>query len=239
MHGRTAAAKNDRHLGKTFPHKAGKGDALYTRQFLIRNDESRMHPLLEQGQRRFRISGGDDGKPHLVQQLFKKIEYARIIVHNEDFPGCAAGRRGAGLARGETVFNRLRDGIDGRYRFGEGLAGCFASIIPFGRGKIMRQEYGKEGPAAGTVGHAHRSPVTLDEAVDLREPKAAAPVFLFCSKEGIKNEFHEPRRDAFPGIGNVYADIAALGKLVSGTVPLHGVEPGGNCELHPALPGWR
>ena len=95
----------------------------------------------------------------------------------------------------------------------------------------MRQEYGKEGPAAGTVGHAHRSPVTLDEAVDLREPKAAAPVFLFCSKEGIKNEFHEPRRDAFPGIGNVYADIAALGKLVSGTVPLHGVEPGGNGEL--------
>ena len=139
MHGRTAAAKNDRHPGKTFPHKAGKGDALYTRQFLIRNDESRMHPLLEQGQRRFRISGGDDGKPHLVQQLFKKIEYARIIVHNEDFPGCAAGRRGAGLARGETVFNRLRDGIDGRYRFGEGLAGCFASIIPFGRGKIMRK----------------------------------------------------------------------------------------------------
>ena len=27
MHGRTAAAKNDRHPGKTFPHKAGKGDA--------------------------------------------------------------------------------------------------------------------------------------------------------------------------------------------------------------------
>ena len=95
----------------------------------------------------------------------------------------------------------------------------------------MRQEYGKEGPAAGTVGHAHRSPVTLDEAVDLREPKAAAPVFLFCSKEGIKNEFHEPRWDAFSGIGNVYADIAALGKLVSETVPLHGVEPGGNCEF--------
>ena len=101
MHGRTAAAKNDRHPGKTFPHKAGKGDALYTRQFLIRNDESRMHPLLEQGQRRFRISGGDDGKPHLVQQLFKKIEYARIIVHNEDFPGCAAGRRGAGWPVGK------------------------------------------------------------------------------------------------------------------------------------------
>lgn len=198
MHGRTAAAKNDRHPGKTFPHKAGKGDALYTRQFLIRNDESRMHPLLEQGQRRFRISGGDDGKPHLVQQLFKKIEYARIIVHNEDFPGCAAGRRGAGLARGETVFNRLRDGIDGRYRFGEGGAGCFASIIPFGRGKIMRQEYGKEGPAAGTVGHAHRSPVTLDEAVDLREPKAAAPFSCFVVKKGSKMNSMSPDGMPFP-----------------------------------------
>lgn len=197
MHGRTAAAKNDRRPGKMFPHKAGKGNALYTRQFLIRNDESRMHPLLEQGQRRFRISGGDDGKPHLVQQLFKKIEYARIIVHNEDFPGCAAGRRGAGVARGETV-NRLRDGIDGRYRFGEGLAGCFASIIPFGRGKNMRQEYGKEGPAAGTVGHAHRSPVTLDEAVDLREPKAAAPFSCFVVKKGSKMNSMSPDGMPFP-----------------------------------------
>ena len=138
MHGRTAAAKNDRHPGKTFPHKAGKGDALYTRQFLIRNDESRMHPLLEQGQRRFRISGGDDGKPHLVQQLFKKIEYARIIVHNEDFPGCAAGRRGAG---GGPWGNRFQP-----------AAGWNRRAIPFRRCRLLCQHH----PVRERENHAAR-----------------------------------------------------------------------------------
>ena len=189
-----------------------------------------MHPLLEQGQRRFRISGGDDGKPHLVQQLFKKIEYARIIVHNEDFPGCAAGRRGAGLARGETVFNRLRDGIDGRYRFGEGGAGCFASIIPFGRGKSCGKNTEKRAPPQGRLATRTAPRLRWTRLWTCASPRPLPPFSCFVVKKGSKMNSMS-RRDAFPGIGNVYADIAALGKLVSGTVPLHGVEPGGNCEL--------
>ena len=107
MHGRTAAAKNDRHPGKTFPHKAGKGDALYTRQFLIRNDESRMHPLLEQGQRRFRISGGDDGKPHLVQQLFKKIEKHGKCMLGYCFGGISGNIAPGNAARSQIVFIQI------------------------------------------------------------------------------------------------------------------------------------